>query len=205
MRASSPRLANPVAYRGDYCTVARTQSGKPVPSPVRESLCRLLLHSSLPPNWTADVPTVLLRSKVGGQSRGYVMLGIPNGHEFQVLNRWVVHPRLMDNFGTLPDGHLEGSYRPLNHALRSTQRIHKLIAPEFLPSSGAEGTCDRGVCDGDNSHHRRRKDAFNISYIAVSSTKEADRFLGGDLPVIDPATLAYECIERSCLQVGSRL
>jgi len=76
---------------------------------------QFFLHYSLSPNRTADEPTPIINAEIGGQSSRYVLLGIPDGHNLEVLDRGIFNPRLVYRLLALPDQDLEGAFWPLNY------------------------------------------------------------------------------------------
>lgn len=102
---------------------------------VCEARCHFFFDTSFTRNWAAYVPFGLLCAKVSGQPCGYVFFGIPDRHQLHVLDRRVLHSRVVVWLITPPDSDIKRANRPLNRGAGGYEFDYNWKPTQLLPSA----------------------------------------------------------------------
>jgi len=63
-----------------------------MPGRFREPASILLLNSTLPPNWPANMPKSRFFPEISSESCGPMLFGVPACYYFHILDRWMFYP-----------------------------------------------------------------------------------------------------------------
>src|SRR5205085_4277335 len=132
----------------------------------------------------AYVPFGHLLAEVRGEPSRDVMLSIPHGHAFHLLDGWVVEPGFVFRLAVEPDGHVERADRPLDQRPWGAQFASDLKATELLPTAVAKGPRYGGIAYRDNRDDRRREHLVRRGGLTVAPAEKSHTLSGRYLSII---------------------